>query len=104
MMGGKEDEMDEQAIQDKLIVGYDWMKLTTDDDKRNDFYNDKWMPLLALYTSVCGGGFSEQDAVRRLLTMEKPLPEPSPHIEELREQLLLGGIADVERTPYRKVE
>jgi hypothetical protein len=88
--------MNTKAIKKKLIVGWDWMKLTTDDDKRNDFYNDKWMPLLALYTSACGGNFSEQDAAKRLLAMEKPLPNPSPHIEELREQLTLIG-ADVER-------
>jgi hypothetical protein len=91
--------MNEQELQDKLIAGWDWMKLTTDDDKRNDFYNDKWMPLLALYTSACSGNFSEQDAVKRLLNMEKPLPEPSAHIEQLREQLILGGTADVERKP-----
>jgi hypothetical protein len=90
--------MTEQELEEKLILGWDWMKRTTDDDARNDFYTDKWMPLLALYTSVCGGNFSERDAVRRLLSMERPLPEPSPHIEELREQLALIG-ADVERRP-----
>jgi hypothetical protein len=82
-----------------LESGYEWMKRTTDDDKRNDFYNDKWMPLLAIYTSACSDNPSEQDAVRRLLNMEKPLPEPSAHIEQLREQLILGGTADVERRP-----
>jgi hypothetical protein len=88
--------MNEEAIQKKLIVGWEYMKRIPDGDAKNDFFNGKWMPLVAIYTSMCNGDFSEQDAVRRLLNMERPLPEPSPHIEELREQLTLIG-ADVER-------
>jgi hypothetical protein len=80
--------MDEQALQEKLIRGWDWLKSAPDGDEKNAFY-DRWLEKLGEYTASFGFIGAKR--------LEEKLPEPSPWIEELREQLILGGTADVER-------
>jgi hypothetical protein len=99
-MGREAEAADMQA---KLEQGWGWMKRCPDDDRRNAFYNDKWLPMMAVYEARYEGG-GETEAKDRLIKKERKLPEPSPWIEELREQLILGGIADVEQRPKGRVQ
>jgi hypothetical protein len=78
--------MDEQALQEKLIRGWDWLKNAPDGDEKNAFF-DRWLVALNEYERTFG--FEKRP--------ETTLPEPSAHVEQLREQLILGGTADVER-------
>jgi hypothetical protein len=80
--------MDEQELQDKLIAGWEWLKRAPDGDEKNDFY-DRWLVKLGEYTESFGFIGAKR--------LEGKLPKESPWIEELREQLTLGGTADVER-------
>jgi len=86
------------ALKLKLIAGWEWMKRNPHHPELDDFFNDRFMPLLAIYDASFGMDFGEDAAVAQLLKMEGPLPEPSPWIEELRTQLRLTG-ADVEPAP-----
>jgi hypothetical protein len=78
--------MDEQELRDKLIAGWEWMKRTPDGEEKNAFF-DRWLDVLNEYERTFA--FERRPEIT--------LPEPSAHIEELREQLTLGGTADVER-------
>jgi hypothetical protein len=92
-----------REIQTKLEAGWEWMKRCPNDDRRNDFFNDKWLPMLVVYEAA-SEGMTEKQAAQRLVKKERKLPEPSPWIEELREQLIMGGIADVEERPKGRVQ
>lgn len=94
-------------MREKLEQGWEWMKRCRDDDRRNAFFNDKFMPLLTVYEVRFenGGRMDAEQAVQKLLKKEGDLlPQPSPWIEELREQLTLGGIADVDPAPKRRLQ
>jgi hypothetical protein len=86
------------AMKLKLITGWEWMKRNPTHPELDDFFNDRFMPLLAIYDASFGEDAGEEAAVAQLLRMEKKLPEPSPWVEELRAQLTLLG-ADVDPAP-----
>jgi hypothetical protein len=95
--------VESQAMREKLEAGWEWMKRCPDDDRRNAFLDDKWRPMMAVYEARYEGG-GEVEAKDRLIKKERKLPNPSPWIEELREQLIMGGIADVEQRPKGRVQ
>jgi hypothetical protein len=78
--------MTEKGLHDKLEAGWDWMLRAPDGDEKNAFF-DRWLDAKDEYERTFG--FEKKPEIT--------LPSPSPWIEEVREQLILGGTADVER-------
>lgn len=90
-----------EVMERKLLDGWEWMKREPDGPRKDTFFTEKYVPLLAIYEATHGadqdsyGRSLEDVAVEKLIQKEAPLPEPSPWIEELREELVAKG-ADVE--------
>lgn len=80
----------EPVLREKLESGWDWIKANPTHPDIQSFF-ERWESLNQEYMTA--------------YVPDRPLPitlpAPSPWIEELREQLTLGGVADVE--PRREV-
>jgi hypothetical protein len=87
------DLVKQEEMEEKLKSGWEWMKRNPEHSKLQSFW-ERWELLNQEYMDLF-------DVVRK---EGLSLPPPSPWIEELRTQLTLGGIADVEPKPKERLQ